>query len=609
MAIVGEGVRGRVYLAPTPQHEASAGKAAPEWKPEGSLPDDPRNFWTVQYGLTHYGDLFTSRQLVALTTFCDLVREVCEEVKRDARNAGLPDDGKPLHGGGVQVTAYAEAVAVYLGLVVSSLADRMTTICTWDVGGPTWGTKTRNTFARQAIPMSWDFAEVNPLSTQSGSFENSLDYTAKGVVSAGGMPGFAVRADAGAQSVSVDRVVSADPPYYDNIGFADLSDFFYVWLRRSLKPVFPELFATLVVPKAEELVATPYRHGGKEEAEKFFLHGMTQAMHRIAEQAHPAFPVTIYYAFKQAESDGADGTTNTGWDTFLGAVIEAGFAISGTWPMRTELGNRMNSSGTNVLASSIVLVCRRRSTNAPIVTRRDFVTALRAELPQALVDLQAGNIAPVDLAQAAIGPGMAVYTRYAKVLGAEGKPVPVREALTLINQVLDETLAEQEGDFDADSRWAIAWFDQHGFAEGEYGTAETLSKAKNTSVAGLSRAQILESKRGKVRLFKPDELPADWDPASDTRITHWVIVHQLIRTIESGGERAAGTLVTKLGAKAEIARELAYRLYTLCERKKRAADALAYNGLVQSWPEIVRLAREADKPKAQQGGLFAETEE
>jgi putative DNA methylase len=323
---------------------------------------------------------------------------------------------------------------------------------------------------------------------------------------------------------------------------------------------------------------------------------MTQAMHRLAEQAHPAFPVTIYYAFKQAESDGADGTTNTGWDTFLAAVIEAGFAISGTWPMRTELSNRMIGSGTNALASSIVLVCRQRPANAPTATRREFVTALKAELPAALAHLQRGNIAPVDLAQAAIGPGMAVYTRYAKVLDAEGKPLPVRAALALINQTLDEALAEQEGDFDADSRWALTWFDQTGFAEGDYGVAEQLSKSKNTSVGGLDEAGILVSRAGRVRLLKPAELPADWDPLTDKRLTHWEIVHHLIRALESGGESAAAALVAKLGSKAETARELCYRLYTLCERKKRAVEAMAYNGLVQSWPEITRLA--AEKPRA-----------
>jgi len=388
-----------------------------------------------------------------------------------------------------------------------------------------------------------------------------------------------------------------------------LSDFFYVWLRRSLRPVFPDLFATLAVPKAEELVATPHRHGSKEKAEKFFLDGMTEAMHRLAEQAHPAFPVTIYYAFKQSETESAEGTASTGWETFLDAAIRAGFAISGTWPMRTEQPKGLRAFEQNALASSIVLVCRPRPANAPTATRREFVWALRAELPQALAHLQRGNIAPVDLAQAAIGPGMAVYTRYAKVLDAEGRPLSVREALALINQTLDEALAEQEGDFDADSRWALAWFEQHGFSEGEYGVAETLSKAKNTSVAGMVEAGIVKSARGKVRLLKPDELAADWDPALDARLTAWETVHQLVRALEARGEGAAAELVAKLGTKAELARELAYRLYTVCERKKRAAEALSYNALVQSWPEVSRLAREVGASRTQQAPLFGVAEE
>ena len=356
-------------------------------------------------------------------------------------------------------------------------------------------------------------------------------------------------------------------------------------------------------------MAFAYRHDGKAGAEAFFLDGMTQAMHRLAEQAHPAFPVTIYYAFKQAEGNGAEGTASTGWETFLDAVIRAGFATSGTWPMRTELGNRMRSMDSNALASSIVLVCRKRAADTPTATRREFVTALKTELPVALAHLQRGNIAPVDLAQAAIGPGMAVYTRYAKVLDAQGKPLMVREALALINETLDEALAEQEGDFDADSRWALAWFEHTGFTEGEYGVAETLSTAKNTSVAGLAEVGIVKSSRGKVRLLRPDELPADWDPSTDPRLTAWETVHQLVRALEKGGESAAAALVAKLGGKAEPARELCYRLYTICERKKRAAEALSYNGLVQSWPEITRLAREGGKPRQQQTTFIESDEE
>ncbi len=364
--------------------------------------------------------------------------------------------------------------------------------------------------------------------------------------------------------------------------------------------MFPDLFATLAVPKAEELVATPYRHGSKEAAEKFFLEGMTRAMHRLAEQAHPAFPVTIYYAFKQAESETDAGTASTGWETFLDAVLRSGFAITGTWPMRTENSSRMIGQNTNALASSIVLVCRPRSAHAPTATRREFVAALKAELPGALAELQKANIAPVDLAQAAIGPGMAVYTRYAQVLDAQGRLVGVREALALINQTLDEALAEQEGDFDADSRWALAWFEQHGFEEGEFGVAETLSKAKNTSVKGLEEAGILKQGRGKVRLLRPSELPADWDPATDARLTVWEMVHHLVRVLEAGGEQAAAALLARLGGRADVARELCYRLYTSCERKKRAAEALSYNALVQAWPELTRLAQDQRTAKPEQ---------
>lgn len=594
MANVAEGDRGRVYLSPTPEHEAIAGEAKPEWKPDTPLAPDPRALWTPPYGLKTYGDLFTPRQLVALTTFSDLVGEAREQVKRDALAAGITDDNTPLNDGGTAAQAYADAVALYLGMAVSKMADAQSSLCRWK----TTMDQSIATFGRQALPMVWDYSEANAFGEMAGdplvSLKNMMRVVDQLPAS---LAGEVQQADAQNRPMSRGLVVSTDPPYYDNIGYADLSDFFYVWLRRSLKPVLPNLFSTLAVPKAEELVATPYRHGSKEKAEAFFLTGMTAAMHRLTEQSHPAFPVTIYYAFKQAETESDEGTASTGWETFLDAVIRAGFAISGTWPMRTELGNRMIGSGTNALASSIILVCRQRDANAPTATRREFLNAVKAELPAALAHLQRGNIAPVDLAQAAIGPGMGVYTRYAKVVDAEGKVVSVREALALINQTLDEALAEQEGDFDSDSRWALTWFEQSGFAEGDYGVAEQLSKSKNTDVAGMVRAGILTSKGGKVRLLKPAELPESWDPATDQRLTVWEMVHHLIRALEAGGESTAAELVAKLGGKAEVARELAYRLYTLCERKKRAAEALSYNGLVQSWPEITSLARET-KPEA-----------
>lgn len=591
MAIVGEGDRGRVYLAPTIEHQAAADNAIPDWLPEGETPSQLTGGGAQanRYGLKTWASIFSPRQLVALTTFADLVKEARERARRDALAAGLPDDGEPLRDGGTVAAAYADAVGVYLACGISRSADFWSSLCIW--ANQPKNELVTHLFGRQAIPMAWDFAEASPFSGSGGNFTKNLSYVAMGIdYLAGSAPGHAVQVDAATSATSVNKVVSTDPPYYDNIPYADLSDFFYVWLRHSMKSVFPDLFATLAVPKAEELVALTYRHtDGKAGAEAFFLEGMTKAMHRLADQAHPAFPITIYYAFKQAESD-SEGTSSTGWDTFLDAVIRAGFAISGTWPMRTERQGRLIGNDTNSLASSIILVCRKRPASAPAATRREFVTSLKAELPQALAHLQRGNIAPVDLAQAAIGPGMAVYTRYAKVLDAEGKPLTVREALALINQTLDEALAEQEGDFDADSRWALTWFEQVGFAEGEYGVASVLAQAKNTGMNGLVEAGIVASKGGHVRLLKPNELPADWDPSRDTRLTAWEMVHQLIRALESGGEGAAAVLVAKLGAKAEIARELCYRLYTLCERKKRAAEALSYNGLVQSWPEIIRLA-------------------
>jgi putative DNA methylase len=603
MAIVAEGDRGRVYLAPTPEMEAIALSAKPTDAPETDLPAKALGFRVQEYGMTKWRDLFTLRQLVALTTFSDLVQEARERVQRDALAAGLPADPKPLRDGGTGVTAYAEAVGVYLAFALSKALTRNCTQTVWYTDRDS----TMAGFSRQAIPMTWDYAEVNPLLEATGSIAATASWVAEvleGALASGGPLSHSVQLDAARASVAISPVISTDPPYYDNIGYADLSDFFYVWLRRSLRQVFPDLFATLAVPKAEELVATPYRHGSKEKAETFFLDGMTQAMHRLADQTHPAFPVTVYYAFKQSETKSGAGTASTGWETFLDAVIRAGFSMSGTWPMRTEQPHGLRVIDSNALASSIILVCRPRAADAPNATRREFTGVLKTELPLALKLLQRGNIAPVDLAQAAIGPGMAIYTRYAKVVDASGEPVSVREALALINQTLDEALAEQEGDFDADTRWALVWFEQSGFAEGEYGVAEQLSKSKNTSIDGMKEDGLLVSRAGKVRLLRPNELSADWDPSSDKRLTAWETVHQLIRALEAGGESAAAELAKKLGSKAEPARELAYRLYQMCERKKRASEALSYNALVQSWPEIQRLAREGGAPKTEEAGLF-----
>lgn len=593
MVVVAEGVRGRVYLSPTPKQEAIARDAQPEWKPEVAMPENPRWFSPPLYGLKTYGDLFTPRQLVALTTFSDLVQEAIEQCRQDALTSGLADDGTGLDAGGSGATAYAQAVGMYLGFCGSRMADRHSSLCRWDPNPSGYAPKISNTFGRQALPMVWDYVEGNPFSPSSGNFEDAVGWVVKVIetsfttISKGSVG----QSDAQTQDISHEKIISTDPPYYDNIGYADLSDFFYVWLRKSLKPIFPGLYATLAVPKAEELVATPYRHGGKQEAEAFFLDGMTRAIHNLAEQAHPAFPVTIYYAFKQAETKGDAGTSSTGWETFLDAVIRAGFSLTGTWPMRTELGNRMIGSGTNALASSIVLVCRKRDADAPTVSRREFIRELNSVLPEALMDMTRGGInspvAPVDLSQAIIGPGMAIFSQYAAVLEADGRPMSVRTALQLINRFL------AEDDFDHDTQFCLHWFETQGWAIGKYGEADVLARAKGTSVAGLTEAGVAASGKGDLRLLKWAEMPPDWNPESDTRVPVWEALHQMIRALNQDGESAAGALLARMPARAEPIRALAYRLYTLCERKGWAEEARAYNELIASWSGVERAASES----------------
>ena len=600
MALVAQGDRGRLYLEPDRAHAVPARDVTPGDTPETSLPERALGFRVQEYGMTKWRDLFTPRQLVTLTTFSDLVAEARERLQQDAVTAGMLDGGDQLHDDGTGATAYADAVGVYLAVALSRLTDICNALCRWE----NTKTQVRHLFGRQAISMVWDYAENNAFGSAAGDYIVSLDNMSRALsILPATHLGLAEQHDAQQRSIRSHHVTSTDPPYYDNIGYADLSDFFYVWLRPPLKKTLPKLFSTLAVPKSDELVATPYRHGDKKRAETFFLEGMTQAMRHLADQAHAAFPVTIYYAFKQSEHRTDGAIASTGWETFLGAVMEAGLTVNGTWPVRTELGNRERNQGANALASSIVLVCRPRAANAPSATRREFQEALRTRFPKAMGDLQRSNIAPVDLAQASVGPGMAVFSRYQEVLNADGNKMSVRDALALINATLDEVLAEQEGDIDADTRWALTWFEQHGYTEGEYGIAEQLSKAKNTSVDGLVRAGIIESRRGTVRTLKPSELDPEWDPSTDSRLTVWEMTQHLIRLLESGGEAAAGELAAKLGSQAEAARDLAYRLYLVSERKRRAADALAYNGLVQSWPEIVRIAGEQRAMTATQGSL------
>ncbi|MEW6072558.1 MAG: DUF1156 domain-containing protein [Planctomycetota bacterium] len=601
LAVVAEGERSRIYLSPSAAQEAVARKAEPAWRPTTQLGTNTRHLTPVAYGYTTHGSLYTPRQLTALDTLAGGVSVVRNRVLQDALSAGL-DEGDGLTDGGSGARGYADAVAVILGIAVSRRHDRLTAFSIWD----TVGEKLESMVRLSAIPMTWEFAEGNPFSSSTGNFLDGVGLTAKAIESLGqGIPGRAEQGDARAVALDGAAVICTDPPYFDNVPYADLSDLFYVWLRRTLQPVMPQLMSTVLVPKADELVADPSRHGGREAAERFFLERMREVIAGLRAHALPQIPLTIFYAFKQSESQ-EGGVVSTGWDTFLSALIESGFSVVGTWPVRTEQSGGLRNVGRNSLATSVVLVCRPRPADASTTSRREFIATVKTELPAALAHLQKSNIAPVDMAQAAIGPGMAIYTRHAMVLDAEGKSLSVREALAIINQVLDEALAEQEGDFDADSRWALAWFEQHGFDEGEYGVAETLSKAKNTSAAGMVEAGILASKRGKVRLLRPEELPAEWDPGTDSRVTAWETVHHLIRVLGGAGEQAAATLVAKLGAKAETARELAYRLYTLCERKKRAAEALAYNALVQSWPEIARLARAGASAQPEQGALFGE---
>lgn len=509
-------------------------------------------------------------------------------MKRDGVAAGLRDDGEPVDAGGTGASAYADAVAVYLGLGVSKLSDYNASLVSWSNSRD----QAVHVFGRQAVPMVWDYAEVSPFADAAGDLAVSLDGISRGVASmAIGHPGVASQRDAQTLEFGGTRVVSTDPPYYDNINYADLSDYFYIWLRRSLKPVFPDLFATLAVPKAEELVATPYRHGGKEKAEAFFLDGMTQAMHHLVVHSHPAFPVTIYYAYKQSESDGADGTASTGWESFLDAAIRAGFSITGTWPMRTERQGRMVGNYTNSLASSIILVCRPRAENAALATRREFVTELKRELPGALRKLQQGNIAPVDMAQASIGPGMAVFSRYGKVIEAEGSPMSVRAALQLINSELESFLKQEEGEADRDTQFCISWFEQYGITSGPFGEADVLARAKNVSVDGMVRAGVIASKGGKVALLPRTNYPSDWDPITDPRLTLWECAQQLIKRHLDGGEAAAAALVARLGpGRSEDAKTLAYRLYMICERKGWSEEALAYNEFVVAWPEILKKA-------------------
>jgi len=608
MATVAEGARQRVYLAPDRVHVNAASVQRPVDVPTAELGHDPRAITAPNYGMSTFADLFTNRQLVALTTFSDLVGEARERALTDARAAGLPE-GHHLEAGGAEAAAYADAIAIYLGLSHSRGIDRQSAICSWDASPSK--EQARGVFARQAIPMTWDFAEVNVFARSSGTWTESVDWLAKAVER---LPtdqdGSAFQVDASTTAIR-GVLLSTDPPYYDNIGYSDLSDFFYVWQRRSLREVYPDLFATLLVPKAEELVANPYRHDGKAGAKRFFEDGFREVFARARETALPNFPITVYYAFKQNETD-ESGTSSSGWETLLDGMVRSGWAITSTWPMRSELGNRMRSFDSNALASSIVLSLRPRPEGAPTTDRRGFIAAMQAELPDALRRLQEGAIAPVDLPQAAIGPGMAVFSRYSWVIEADGSAMTVRSALSRINEILDQVLNEQEGDFDPTTRFGISWYRQHGYAAGSFGDANNIATARSTSVEAMDRDGILTSRAGKVTLIRPGETPADYDVLADQHTGTWEALHHLIRILDTAGVPAAGEfLATALtrpdgAVDGDLVKELAFLLFSIAEKNSWTRDALAFNTLATSWPDILDASRARGSDTVQETMTFDE---
>ena len=595
IAIVAEGKRSRIYIAPNEAHVAiaassQASEIAGECRDKflsGETPAKLTGGTCHGYGLNQWGKLFTDRQLVALNTFSDLVHEARIEIERDSLAAGLSDDPTPLRDGGIGAKAYAEAVSVYLAFAIDRVAMSANSLVRWN----SVGQKAQHIFGRQAIPMLWDYAETNPFGSATGSFIAAYKMAMNGLETLPGGIGQITLADAQSVVLTDGAVLNTDPPYYDNIGYADLSDFFYCWLKPLLRPVYPDLFGVLTTPKLEELVATPYRHGGKEAAEFFFLDGMSKAVAGMAQQSSPDYPATIYYAFKQSEIV-QEGISSTGWAAFLQAVIEAGYAIVGTWPVRTEMRTRQIAMGANALANSVVLVCRKKEVSAKTISRAEFVGALKRELPPAMLELQKANISPADMPQSAIGPGMGVFSRCKAVLEADDSPMTVKTALQLINRELDEYLGGIQGEFDADTRFATTWFEQNGFAAGDYGTANSIATARGISVDSVKHAGIVESSAGKVRILKRDEIDTGWNPGADAHLTVWECCQYLIRELEQGGEQAAALLLRKLGpAHADAAKDLAYCLYDICTNKRRdASEAESYNGLIAVWSELTRQA-------------------
>ena len=589
LALVADGEAGREFISVTESHLAASQPSVPDL-PALELSTHPQYMAPPRYGMKYFQDLFTPRQLLAMTTFCELVSDVGDQVRRDACAGREATRRRDVEEYASDPQPYADAVATYCAFAISGLANRGSSLASWDASRDS----IRSAFARQAMSMTWDYAEANPFSESTGNFCGMIEWVAKALATLlPGAIGSASQRDAVKQLAGTSRsVISTDPPYYDNVPYADLSDFFYIWLRASLRELYPELLGTLLTPKSPELVADKQRHGSDESARAFFEQGLQQVFTAARVAQLPEYPMTVYYAFRQAEAEAGGSHVSTGWETMLQGLMAARFSILGTWPMRSELANRTRNLGSNALASSIVLVCRPQPESAPLATRREFLDALKDELPSALRHLQQASIAPVDMAQAAIGPGMAVFSRYSRVLETDGSSMSVRTALELINQTLDEVLAEQEGAFDADTRWAVAWFGQNRFDQAAYGDAETLSRAKNTSVDGMVIAGIVQSGGGKVRLLPMNELREDWDPTADKRVTVWEVTHYLIRALEEHGEHGAAILLSRVGGLGESARDLAYRLYSICERRDWSQEALGYNSLVTAWPEISATARD-----------------
>lgn len=589
MAVVTEGKRSRVYVAPDTEHILSAAVGAPNVLPAGSLPQAALGFRVQGYGYTEWAQLFTNRQLVALTTFTDLVASAREKALADARAAGLAPDVS-LASGGTGAEAYADAVATYLAIGISRFVDRHSRLTTWDSGAKK--EYERSAFAGPKLQMASDFVESNPFGNAGADIASSLAWIERTLrnLPKGGS-GEVSQADAATRSYA-GVVISTDPPYYSNVGYAALSDLFYVWLRRSLRSIHPDLFATLLVPKAEELVAEPARHGGEDGARNFFENGFCDVFARARESASADYPITVYYAFKQSES-ASDGEASTGWETLLEGMIRSGWEITSTWPIRSEMANRLRSIGSNALASSIVLSLRPRRADSPIVDRREYIDMLREELPDKLRELQHGTIAPVDLAQAAIGPGMAVFSRYCRVVEPNGQNVSVREALMLINAVLAEVLSDQEGDFDTETRWCLKWFETHGFEKAAYGEAETLAGAYNTSVSGLSRSGAVYAKAGEVRLLTTAELPKAYRPDRDEHITLWEVAMHTVKAVDESGLAEAGRILDGALKRVDVetVKELAYLVFSIAEKRSMVQAAGMFNALVTSWPEVAAAAK------------------